>query len=40
MERTLDSHVSRIRRKLGPEAAACLRTVWGVGYRFSPGGMP
>jgi DNA-binding response OmpR family regulator len=36
-ERTLDSHVSRIRRKLGPDAAACLRTVWGIGYRFSPG---
>ncbi|MFH1467656.1 MAG: response regulator transcription factor [Pseudomonadota bacterium] len=40
LERTLDSHVSRIRRKLGPESAACLRTVWGVGYRFSPGGGP
>jgi DNA-binding response OmpR family regulator len=36
-ERTLDSHVSRIRKKLGPDAAACLRTVWGIGYRFSPG---
>ena len=35
-ERTLDSHVSRIRKKLGPDAAACLRTVWGIGYRFSP----
>lgn len=35
-ERTLDSHVSRIRRKLGPQAGACLRTVWGIGYRFTP----
>ncbi|MBN1334564.1 MAG: response regulator transcription factor [Deltaproteobacteria bacterium] len=37
--RTLDSHVSRIRKKLGPEAAACVRTVWGIGYRFSSGGL-
>jgi two-component system, OmpR family, response regulator len=36
-ERTLDSHVSRIRRKLGPEAGACIQTVWGIGYRFSSG---
>ncbi len=37
-ERTLDSHVSRIRKKLGPDAAACIQTVWGIGYRFSTGG--
>lgn len=30
--RTVDSHVSRLRKKLGPEAAACIRTVWGIGY--------
>lgn len=35
-ERTLDVHVSRLRKKLG----ACgpwIRTVWRTGYRFSPG---
>ncbi|RKH46457.1 response regulator transcription factor [Corallococcus sicarius] len=34
-ERTLDVHVSRLRRKLGP--AKCVETVWGVGYRLVPG---
>jgi DNA-binding response OmpR family regulator len=33
LERTVDSHVSRIRKKLGPEAGARLKTVWGIGYR-------
>ena len=32
-DRTLDVHVSRLRKKLG-EHAGCLATVWGVGYRF------
>ncbi len=32
-ERTLDVHVSRIRKKLGAHAVL-LRTVWGVGYRL------
>lgn len=32
-ERTLDVHVSRIRKKLG-DAAAHLETVWGIGYRL------
>ena len=32
-DRTVDSHVSRIRKKLGPAAAACIRSVWGIGYR-------
>lgn len=32
-ERTVDSHVARIRRKLGA-AGARLVTVWGIGYRF------
>lgn len=31
-DRTVDSHVSRIRKKLGRPAAACVRTVWGIGY--------
>ncbi len=36
LERTVDSHVSRIRGKLGSDAIH-LRTVWGVGYVFDPG---
>ena len=35
-ERTLDVHVSRLRRKLGPDKH--IETVWGIGYRLSPGG--
>jgi DNA-binding response OmpR family regulator len=31
--RTVDAHVARIRKKLGP-AAAAIATVWGIGYRF------
>jgi DNA-binding response OmpR family regulator len=31
--RTLDVHVSRLRKKLG-DLAGCLQTVWGVGYRL------
>jgi len=31
--RTLDVHVSRLRKKLGAHAG-CLKTVWGVGYRL------
>ncbi|QSQ15510.1 response regulator transcription factor [Myxococcus landrumensis] len=33
-ERTLDVHVSRLRRKLAP--TQCVETVWGVGYRLTP----
>ena len=33
-DRTVDSYVAHIRRKLGAEAAACVQTVFGVGYRF------
>jgi two-component system response regulator MtrA len=32
-ERTLDVHVSRLRKKLG-EASKHLETVWGIGYRM------
>jgi len=32
-ERTLDVHVSRLRKKLGP-AGSHIATVWGVGYRL------
>jgi DNA-binding response OmpR family regulator len=34
-DRTVDSHISRIRKKLGP-AGACVRTVWGIGYTCDP----
>jgi two-component system OmpR family response regulator len=37
-DRTIDTHVVRIRKKLGAAAGACLRTVWGIGYRFDPTG--
>jgi DNA-binding response OmpR family regulator len=32
--RTLDSHASRLRRKLDPEAGRFILNVWGVGYRL------
>jgi DNA-binding response OmpR family regulator len=32
-DRTVDSHISHLRRKLGP-AGQRIRTVWGIGYRF------
>jgi two-component system response regulator MtrA len=32
-ERTLDVHVSRLRKKLGPESF--VETVWGIGYRLT-----
>ena len=32
--RTLDVHVRRIRYKLDPEAAACLKTVSAVGFQW------
>lgn len=35
-ERTLDVHVSRLRKKLGAQGAR-LATVWGVGYRLVDG---
>ncbi|WP_257463364.1 response regulator transcription factor [Archangium lipolyticum] len=34
-ERTVDSHIARIRKKLGP-AGGRLKTAWGIGYRFEP----
>ncbi|MNY83474.1 Transcriptional regulatory protein BaeR [compost metagenome] len=35
-DRTVDSHIKNIRRKLAarPAAAECLQSVYGVGYRF------
>jgi two-component system OmpR family response regulator len=32
--RTVDSHIARIRKKLGAEGGAHIATVWGIGYRF------
>ncbi len=32
--RTLDSHASRLRRKLDPERGRFVQNVWGVGYRL------
>jgi len=37
-ERTLDVHVSRIRRKLGADHR--VETVWGIGYRLAAGDEP
>jgi hypothetical protein len=38
--RTVDVHVSRLRRKLGPSYGQYVVTEYRVGYRFSPGGEP
>ncbi len=32
--RTLDSHASRLRRKLDPEGSRYVCNCWGVGYRL------
>jgi two-component system OmpR family response regulator len=32
--RTIDSHIARIRKKLGAKAGVSVVTVWGIGYRF------
>ena len=34
-DRTVDTHVQRLRKKLGDEADV-IRTVWGIGYKFQP----
>lgn len=35
--RTVDSHASRLRRKLDPQAGRFVINCWGVGYRLVPG---
>jgi DNA-binding response OmpR family regulator len=35
--RTLDSHASRLRRKLDPKGARYVCNCWGVGYRLLDG---
>jgi DNA-binding response OmpR family regulator len=39
-DRTVDSHIQRLRKKLGGSGSPgeYIETVWGVGYRFSPRG--
>lgn len=32
-DRTIDTHVQRLRKKLGDRADA-IQTVWGIGYRY------
>jgi DNA-binding response OmpR family regulator len=32
-DRTIDTHVQRLRKKLGEQSEA-IQTVWGVGYKF------
>lgn len=34
--RTVDSHMARIRKKMGRPASEAIQTVWGIGYRFDP----
>ncbi len=38
--RSVDLHIHRIRRKLGPRAAALLTTEWGVGFRLRATPLP
>lgn len=35
-DRTIDTHISKVRRKLGqsPEGLSLIETVWGIGYRL------
>ena len=35
--RTLDSHASRLRRKLDPESGRYVVNCWGIGYRLIDG---
>lgn len=34
-DRTIDTHIQRLRKKLG-SAAGVIQTIWGVGYRYQP----
>jgi DNA-binding response OmpR family regulator len=38
-DRTVDTHVQRLRKKLGDDAGL-IRTVWGIGYKLQPQSMP
>ena len=37
-DRSVDVHISSLRRKLGPEKSACIETVRSLGYRFRRAG--
>jgi DNA-binding response OmpR family regulator len=41
-DRSIDVRVTRLRRKIeeDPASPVYIRTVWGEGYRFTPGGEP
>lgn len=39
-DRTVDTHIKRLRQKIGDQAAAYVETVRGVGYRFSDSETP
>jgi two-component system, OmpR family, phosphate regulon response regulator PhoB len=39
-ERTVDTHIKRLRQKIGPTAAAYVETIRGVGYRFCDSEVP
>ena len=32
--RTIDTHVKKLRSKLGPKGSEYIKTVWGIGYKF------
>ena len=32
--RTIDTHVKRLRSKMGPKAGEYIKTIWGMGYKF------
>jgi DNA-binding response OmpR family regulator len=34
--RTLDVHIRRLRKKMGPYADQYIETIFGIGYRFQP----
>jgi DNA-binding response OmpR family regulator len=36
LDRTVDAHITRLRKKLGPSFGERIVTVWSVGYRFEP----
>jgi DNA-binding response OmpR family regulator len=38
-DRTVDTHVQRLRKKLGDDAGL-IRTVWGIGYKLQPTATP
>ena len=41
-EHTVNSHINRLRTKVeaNPQAPRLIETVWGLGYRFNPAGLP